>query len=102
FETTGGGILDPVIQAFHHTLRLPNANRAKYPEGRYAQRLTDGGRLRLDVPKRTLSLEDVRLFAKWRAWQSPDARKVVSVSGTARLPAVDNLVGSRRADVSLM
>ena len=103
FETTGGGILDAFISAWHNKLGLKDANRGKYPFGVYAQRLTDSdGNVRLDVPKRTLALEDLRLFTKWRAWQSPDGRRLVSLSGTARIPAQDNLVGPRRADVSLV
>lgn len=101
-ETTGAGALDRVVQGFHHALHLPNGNRAKYPAGRYAQRLTENGRLRMDVPSRTLALADVRFVAKWSAWRSDDGRGVVSVGGTARLPTADDLVGARRMDVALV
>lgn len=103
FETTGGGVLDTFVSEWHQRLRLGNGNRDKYPNGVYAQRLTDGaGKVRLDVPQRTLALEDVQLFAKWRAWRSPDGHRLVSLRGVARIPMQDNRVGPQRADVSLM
>ena len=102
FETTGGGILDSFISGWHKRIGTPNANRGSYPFDVYAQRLTDGlGNVRLDVPQRTMALEDVRLFVKWHAWESADGRRLVSVSGLARVPTQDNGVGPRRTDASL-
>jgi hypothetical protein len=102
FETTGAGVLDGFISGWHETLGLPNANRGRYPLDEYAQRLADGvGRVRLDLPRRTLALEDVRLSLKWRAWESADARRALTLSGGARLPMQDKLIGPRRTDVSL-
>jgi hypothetical protein len=102
FETTGGGILDGFISGWHKRIGTPNANRGKYPFDVYAQRLTDSlGNVRLDVPQRTMALEDVRLFLKWRAWESADGRQLVSLSGLARVPTQDNGVGPRRTDASL-
>jgi hypothetical protein len=103
FETTGGGILDGFISGWHRTIGLPNANRGKYPLGVYAQRLTDGdGEVRLNLPARTMALEDVRVSLKWAAWRSPDGRRLVTLGAVARVPIQDNLVGPRRADVALM
>lgn len=103
FETTGGGVLDAFVSEWHTKLGLGNGNREKYPSSVYAQRLTDGsGTVRLDVPSRTMALEDVQLFAKWRAWRSPDGRRLVSVRGVARMPMQNNGVGPQRADVSLI
>ncbi len=101
FETTGGGVLDGFITDWHKLFGLPDADRGKYPFGAYAQMLTDAtGKVRLDLPKRTMALEDVRLSAKWRAWQSADGRKLLSLSGIARLPIEDDHVGPRRVDVA--
>jgi len=103
FETTGGGFLDAFVSGWHNKLGLGNGNREKYPFGVYALRLRDGDRdVRLDVAPRTMALEDVRLFAKWRAWRSTDGRRVLSVRGVARLPASESLIGSRRADFAVM
>ena len=103
FETTGGGVLDSFITKWHKRFHLPDADRSKYPFGVYEQTLTDAtGKKVLDLPKRTLALEDVRIFAKWRAWQSPDGRRLLSLSGTARMAMEANRLGRRRADVSLM
>lgn len=103
FETTGGGILDRFISGWHTTLGLGNGNREKYPHGVYEQRLRDGqGDVRLDVPSRTLALEDVRLFAKWRAWTSREGDKLLSLRGVARIPTPEEGVAPGRADVALM
>lgn len=103
FETTGGGILDGFISGWHTTLGLGNGNREKYPEGVYEQRLEDGrGIVRLDVPRRTLALDDVRLFGKWQAWRSAKGDKLVSLRGVVRVPTQDNRVGPQRTDVALM
>lgn len=102
-ETTGGGVLDSFISWWHGRLGLGNANRGRYPENAYAQRLVDGrGDVRLDAPSRTLALEDVRLFAKWGAWTSADGRRALSLRGLVRLPTQDNGVTRERTDVSLM
>ncbi|MHB1194734.1 MAG: DUF3187 family protein [Longimicrobiales bacterium] len=102
FETTGGGILDGFVSGWHTQLGLGNGNREKYPFGVYEQTLRDGaGRVRLDVPRRTMDLEDVRLFAKWQAWKRADSGRLVSVQGTVRFPAQDDPAGERRADLGL-
>ena len=103
WETSGGGVLDDFISEWHQTLGLGNADRAKYPSGRYIQRLRDqGGVVRLDVPQRTLGLDDVRLFAKWRVLGSTGGSRVLSVRAVARFPTQANQVGPQRSDVALM
>jgi hypothetical protein len=103
FETTGGGILDAFVSGWHTKLGLGNGNREKYPFGVYAMRLSEGSRdIPLYAPRQTMALEDIRLFAKWRAWGSADGRKLVSVQGVTRVPAEEDLFGSRRTDVALM
>jgi hypothetical protein len=102
-ETTGGGVLDGFLSTWHRRLRVGNANRGFYPTGQYAQTLRDGsGTLSLDVPQRTLALEDLRVFAKWRRWSSRDGSRVASLRGVVRIPTGDNRVGRRRTDVALM
>ncbi|GMV05490.1 MAG: hypothetical protein AMXMBFR53_17680 [Gemmatimonadota bacterium] len=103
FETTGGGILDDFISGWHSSLGLKNGDRDKVPSGAYTQRLRDArGDVRLDVPQRTMALEDVRLSAKWRAWQSRGGDKVLSLRGVTRFPTQENRVGPQRTDFALM
>jgi hypothetical protein len=102
FETTGGGILDRFISSWHGMWHMGDADRRDYPFFNYAQRLVDAdGRVIVNLPKRTMALEDLRLSAKWLAWRSQDGRKLLSVSGVGRIPAERDGLGSRRADVSL-
>jgi hypothetical protein len=74
-----------------------------FVEGSYGQTLRDeSGQALIDIPRRDLALEDVRLFAKWRAYASEDGRKTLSLRAVARIPTEDNLVGSERSDVGVM
>jgi len=103
FETTGGGVLDPVIHGYHDLLGFGQANRDRFPQEGFTQRLSDGGQtVYLDARPRTLGLDDLRLFAKWRALTSVDGRSVLSLRTEARLPAQSNRAARRRADVALM
>ena len=102
-ETTGGGVLDGFVSWWHNRLNLGNANRDKYPQDQYAQRLVDRtGNVRLDAPSRFMALEDVRLFAKYRVYESEDRRRLLSVRGAVRIPTQDNGVSRERTDVALM
>jgi hypothetical protein len=102
-ETTGGGKLDGLIVDWHERLGFGQANRDRFPEGGYRQSLTDGSQeTYLDIPKRTLALEDVRASLKWRALRSEDGRSVLSLRAVARLPVGDDLQGRERGDVAAM
>jgi hypothetical protein len=103
FETTGGGILDGFISGWHRRFGLKNGNRDRYPSDAYAQRLRDGsGDLRLDVPRRAMALEDVRLFAKWGLLGGSGEKSALSLRAVTRIPTQQNLAGSERTDVSVM
>jgi len=103
WETSGGGFLDDFISNWHQSLGLGNADRAKYPSGRYIQRLRDRtGAVRLEVPQRTMGLDDARVFAKWRVLGAAEGRRVLSLKGVARFPTQQNQVGPERSDVALM
>lgn len=102
-ETTGGGVLDSFISGWHQALGLGNANRERYPEGRYAQLLRDGsGEVRLDVPRRTFGLEDVRLFAKLRLVGSDASPRALGIRGVVRIPTAENRAGDERTDAALL
>lgn len=101
-ETTGAGVLDGVIVDWHDLFGFGNANRDRFPEGVYQQRLTDArGTTYLDVGRKRLGLDDIRAFAKWRALRSSNARNVLSVRAEARVPVLADLSGDERTDVAL-
>jgi len=102
FETTGGGYLDGFISWWHTTLGLGNADREKYPSRAYGQRLADQGTLVLDVPRRTLALEDVRLFAKASILGGAGSARTLSIRAVTRIPTQMNAVGPERTDVSVI
>lgn len=68
--TGWGGFLDPFISGFHNFFRLPNGGRGSRPDGAYVMLLEhdelEGGRFEFAPDERILSLEDFRVFAKWR------------------------------------
>jgi hypothetical protein len=102
-ETTGAGKLDSFVLSWHERLGFGQANRDRFPQNAYSQRLTDGsGTVFLDVPAQRLGLEDVRLFAKWSAARSSDGRTALSLRAVARFPTSSNIVTDERADVALM
>jgi len=102
-ETRSGGFLDPFVTWYHELLGAGHANRDRFPEEAYRYVLTDGGQTTfIEVAPQSLALEDVRLFAKWRALASADARSVLSLRAVTRIPARENMVGSERTDVGLM
>lgn len=103
FETTGAGILDGVVLGWHDAWGFGNANRDRFPQDEYRQRLTDGDDVvYLDRPSQTFDLRDVRAFAKWRVLASVDGRSVLSLRSVLRLPTVDRLEGNRSPDGGVM
>lgn len=102
-ETTWTGMLDEFIVSYHNMFGFGNANRERYPANRYGHRLSDGGdRIYLDAPSRTLAVEDVRAFVKWRIGESDGGRRLTSLRLSTRLPTNDDIEGGERVDVSIM
>jgi hypothetical protein len=102
-ETTGGGVLDGFVHWYHERLGFGQANRDRFPRDGYAQQLSDGGpTLLVDIPRRTLAVEDVQLFGKWRVARSADTRSALSLRGAVRVPVAANHAGSERADGALV
>lgn len=90
-ETTGPGVLDGAVSWWHQRLGVGNANRERFPEGEYGQRLENrDGAVLVDVPSRTLALDDVRLFGKMRLVGSGDGPGVLSARVTTRLPVAND------------
>ena len=103
FETRSGGFLDAPVRAYHNLLGAGQANRDRFPEEGYRYVLTDGGsRTYVRVEPQAFGLEDVRVFAKWRAARSVDQRSVLALRAVARIPTGGNVVGRERTDVGLM
>ncbi len=91
FETTGPGVLDGAVSWWHQRLGVGNANRERFPEGEYDQRLQNrDGSVLLDVPRRTLALDDLRLFGKMRLVGSSDGPGLLSARVTTRLPVAND------------
>lgn len=102
-HSSWGGVLDGFMIGFHRALGLGVRNRPFFPDGAYGEFLRDGdGRTLVDVPERHLSLDDVRLFAKWGIAGGPEAARTLSVRAVARIPTVQPAVGSESADVGVM
>jgi hypothetical protein len=101
-ETNGGGVLDPAIVWWHTKLHLGNANRDRYAHDRYEQRLERGGQLLLDIDQGLLSLEDIRLFAKWRVISNDSGTGALSLRAVTRIPTNQNRVGAEAGDVAVM
>jgi hypothetical protein len=102
-ETTGPGILDGLVHGFHELLDFGQANRDRFPQDAYEQTLEDGtGNVLLVIPRRTLDVEDVQIFAKWRVAESPDGRRALSLRATLRAPIASNTIGDERADGALV
>ncbi|MGE0157899.1 MAG: DUF3187 family protein [Gemmatimonadales bacterium] len=102
-ETTGGGVLDSFVHWYHERLNFGQANRDRFPEDRYDQRLTDGGATRyVDLRRRSVDVADVQLFAKWRAVAASDGGAALSVKVSARVPTRSNRAAPERPDGSLV
>lgn len=102
-STAWGGFLDGFMIRFHRALALGVRNRPHYPDGSYGAWLRDGDhRTLVEVPKRALSLDDVRLFAKWTVAGGPETRGTLSARAVARVPTAQPTVGSERVDVGVM
>jgi hypothetical protein len=101
-ESTFGGILDPVVLTLHDALGLGSRGRPRYPEGAYGQRVERDGVLLVDVERRSLALDEIRLFGKWLAYASSDGGRVLSLKAVARIPTASNRLGRESADLGLV
>lgn len=102
FETTGPGVLDGTVSWWHERLGAGNANRERFPEGEYDQRLEDGnGSVLLDTPRRTLALDDLRIFGKLRLAGSIDGRGALSARVTTRFPVANDPRVKERAEAGI-
>jgi len=101
-ETRSGGFLDHFVAWYHGVLGAGQANRDRFPEEGYRYVLTDGQNVLVQVAPTSLTLEDVRLFAKWQPIESTDGRSVLSLKGVTRIPTGKDVVGGEGTDVALM
>ncbi len=103
-ERTGGGFLDEAVLCLHDALGAGDRNRTDYPADAYGQWLRDGdGTLLVEIPRRGgPTLEDIRIFGKWRAYASEDGRRALAIKAEVRFPTADNVVGVERSDAALL
>lgn len=102
WETTGGGVLDGAIVAWHDFFGFGQANRDRFPEGAYRQLFRDGGgTVYLDTPRRRFAFEELRLSAKATAATWREERGVLAVKVGARVPTTSDPRSPERGDVSL-
>lgn len=98
-ETTGGGVLDSFVHWYHERLGFGQANRDRFPQDQYSQRLTDGGSTRyVDLRRRTLGLADVQISAKWSVVGGTSGGPALSLRLAGRVPTRSNRVAPERAD----
>lgn len=101
-ETTGPGVMDGFVSWWHERLGVGNANRERFPEGQYDQRLQNqDGAVLFDAPRRTLALDDVRLFGKLRLVGSNEGPGVVSARVTTRIPVAHDPRVEERPEVGV-
>jgi hypothetical protein len=102
FETTGPGVMDGVVSWWHERIGAGNANRERFPEGEYDQRLQNqDGSVLFDAPRRTLALDDVRLFGKVRLVGSDEGSGALSTRATTRIPVAHDPRIQERAEVGI-
>ncbi len=83
--TAWGGFLDSLISGLHDALQVSDAGRQNQPEGQYRFLLFHGGQnVLLDVPQRSLKLEELRAFAKWQWYGSGGGPLSMSLKGVLR------------------
>lgn len=103
FATTGGGFLDSFLIQYHRFLGLGDSERGAYPRNAYHGWLENGaGHVLLSEPSHELALDNVRVFAKWRAYRSADGGGVLSLKAVGEVPGDQNTVGHKRANLALM
>lgn len=101
-ESTFGGILDPVVVGLHDVLRMGSRNRELYPEGAYGQRLEENGDVLVDIERRSLALDEVRVFGKWLLYAGDDGGSAVALRGEVRVPTRTNRIGAESTDAGLV
>jgi len=75
----GGGILDPIIEGWHHLWGLPNGNRSDAPKGRYLYQYTNNGQLLLNVSQGSVTFGDVRISTGYRLADHLTARAMLQL-----------------------
>ena len=75
----GGGVLDRVIESWHHFWGLPNAGRDEVPVNRYAYQYTRGGKPVLEVTQPNAGLGDLQLYVGRRLGEHLAARAMLKM-----------------------
>jgi hypothetical protein len=80
---TGGGVLDGLIENWHHIWGLPNGGREQVPHDQYHYQYSRDGQTILDVDTATGGLGDITLGGGWQA------RSDLALRVMAKLPTGD-------------
>ncbi len=105
FQSSGGGVLDPLIQGLHDILGFSNGNREKYPAGVHDVYLREtSGVVLFEAEPRSFAPEDLQLFGRFQVAGGGNRSYSVGARLTAKLPtAAGGLgTGSAAAAVSLL
>ncbi len=81
-----GGFLDPLIQGFHGLFGLPNADRERYPDNRFAIRVVRSGVAMTDLDRPFWALCDLALAAKWTLLPGTEGGPGVALQAALSLP----------------
>ncbi|MBV8063204.1 MAG: DUF3187 family protein [Nevskia sp.] len=75
----GGGILDGVIEGWHHLWGLPNGGRGDAPKNRYLYQYTRDGQMLLNVSQGSVNFGDIRLGTGYRITDKLAARAMLQL-----------------------
>lgn len=99
FQSSGGGVLDPLIQGVHDVLGVSNGNREKYPHGIHDVYLREtGGRVLFEAAPRSFSPEDLQLFGRFQVAGGLDRPHALALRVTAKLPTAAAGLGAGGGD----
>lgn len=100
-QNAWGGFLDDYVSAFHASIGMGDRYRTTVHGRHVAAWLVDAqGDTVIDIAPRRLSLDDVRLFAKWQV--ADGEAGTLAVRAVAWLPTNAPRVGSVRANAGIM
>lgn len=89
-----GGILDPIIQGWHHFWGLPNGGRELAPSNRFLYEYSRGGQVLVDVDRANTSLGDVQISSGYRLADHLAARMMLKLpTGSANRLSGNGAVG---------
>ena len=100
-QTTGGGVLDPVIEGLHGAFNLSNGSREDYPSGVHHVYLRErAGQELYAVGSHAVAAEDVQIFTRVRLTGDNVGGGLV-LRASLQLPTAGDGLGNGKADAAL-